>query len=176
VLAQHPGDILARMGTEPEVPGAASGGPISHTIFRLARIHRMLAGRLLREAGLHPSQELILMRLWESGPRRQTDLAIELGMDSAGTTRMLHRLENAGYICRQPDPTDRRATQVRVTAAGLGLRDHVERVWSELEELTVGDMTPSERQSALADLLRLEENILNSAPGSRCGKPPSSRR
>jgi len=163
------------MGTGPAAPGAAAGGPISHTIFRLARIHKMLAGRLLREVGLYPSQELLLMRLWESGPQRQTDLAAELGMDSAGTTRIVHRLESSGYVRRLPDPGDRRATRVEVTAKGLGLREHVERIWSQLEELTVGDMTPAERQAALDDLLRLEENVLATEPGSQCGRPPARR-
>ena len=86
------------------------GGPISHAIARLARIHQLLAGRLLRDLGLHPSQELLLMRLWESGPQRQTDLAAELGTDSASTTRIVQRLEAAGYVRRLPDPVDRRAT------------------------------------------------------------------
>ncbi|MET0496471.1 MAG: MarR family winged helix-turn-helix transcriptional regulator [Actinoplanes sp.] len=142
-----------------KAPGAASGGPISHTIFRLARLHQHLAGRLLREVGLHPSQELLLMRLWESGPQRQADLSAELGTDSAGTTRIVHRMETAGYVCRTPDPLDRRATRVACTPKGLDLRDHVERIWTHLEELTVGEMTPAEQETALSELLRLEANV-----------------
>ncbi|GAA3345775.1 hypothetical protein GCM10020358_54090 [Amorphoplanes nipponensis] len=155
-------------------PGAAAGGPISHTIFRLARIHSLLAGRLLREVGLHPSQELLLMALWDGGPRRQTDLGAELGTDSAGTTRIVQRLEEAGYVRRRPDPADRRATLVETTPAGAALREHVERIWTHLEELTVGDMTPAEQGSALAGLLRLERNVLATDPcqelGRRVGK------
>ncbi|MFI7540611.1 MarR family winged helix-turn-helix transcriptional regulator [Actinoplanes sp. NPDC049599] len=145
-------------------PGAAAGGPISHTIFRLARIHSLLAGRLLREVGLHPSQELLLMVLWDHGPQRQTDLGAELGTDSAGTTRIVQRLEEAGYVSRRPDPADRRATLVGTTAAGEALREHVERIWAHLEELTVGDMTPAERHAALESLLRLEQNVLATDP------------
>jgi len=36
------------------IPAAAHGGPISHAIFRVARLHRMIAGNLLRRVGLHP--------------------------------------------------------------------------------------------------------------------------
>ncbi|MGV9763641.1 hypothetical protein [Micromonospora tulbaghiae] len=43
----------------------------------------MLAGQLLREVGLHPGQELLMMRLWDSGPLRRTDLADEFDTDSA---------------------------------------------------------------------------------------------
>jgi DNA-binding MarR family transcriptional regulator len=149
-------------------PGAAAGGPISHTIFRLARIHSQLAGRLLREVGLHPSQEVLLMVLWDRGPQRQTDLVEELGTDSAGITRIVHRLEEAGYVRRRPDRDDRRATLVETTEAGEALREHVQRIWTHLEELTVADMSPAEQQSALDDLLRLEENVLATDP---CARP-----
>ena len=149
------------MDERPGAPGAAAGGPISHTIFRLARIHKLLAGKLLREVGLHASQELLLMALWDAGPMRQIELAAELGTDSAGTTRMVQRLEEAGYVRRLPDPDDRRATLVEATPAGYALREHVEQIWRHLEELTVAGMTPAEQQAALADLRRLEENVLS---------------
>jgi DNA-binding MarR family transcriptional regulator len=156
-------------------PSAAAGGPISHTIFRLARIHSQLAGRLLREAGLHASQELMLMVLWDAGPQRQTDLGAELGMDSAGTTRVVHRLEQAGFVRRRPDPDDGRATLVEVTAAGHALRTQVECIWTQLEELTVADMSPAERRAALETLLRLEGNVLDTVPGGRAGQAATRR-
>jgi DNA-binding MarR family transcriptional regulator len=156
-------------------PSAAAGGPISHTIFRLARIHSQLAGRLLREAGLHASQELMLMVLWDAGPQRQTELGAELGMDSAGTTRVVHRLEQAGFVRRRPDPDDGRATLVEVTAAGEALRAQVERMWTQLEELTVADMSPAEQRVALDTLLRLERNVLETVPGSRAGQAAARR-
>ena len=152
------------MDERPTAPGAAAGGPISHTIFRLARIHSLLAGRLLREVGLHPSQELLLMVLWDCGPQRQTDLGAELGTDSAGTTRIVQRLEESGFVARKPDPADRRATLVETTGAGEALRQHVERIWTHLEELTVGDMSPAEQRAALDSLLRLERNVLATDP------------
>ncbi|MGC4895859.1 MarR family winged helix-turn-helix transcriptional regulator [Micromonospora sp. DT31] len=140
-------------------PGAAAGGPISHAIFRLARTHKMLVAQLLREVGLHPGQELLMMRLWESGPQRQADLADEFGTDSASMTRTVQRLERSGYVRRVPDPDDRRATRVEPTPAGLALRPRIERIWAEFERRTVDDMTPDEQRAALAVLHRLEDNL-----------------
>ena len=163
------------MEQRPAAPSAAAGGPISHTIFRLARLHSQLAGRLLREAGLYASQELLLMVLWDAGPQRQTDLGAELGMDSAGTTRVVQRLEQAGFVRRRPDPEDRRATLVEVTDRGQQLRERVEGMWAQLEELTVADMTPAERQAALDTLLRLERNVRDTEPAARAGRPAARR-
>ena len=73
----------AKQETSVPVPAAAGGGPISHAIFRLARLHRMHAGQLLRRIGLHPGQELVMMHLWELGPQRQTDLVRLLDSDAA---------------------------------------------------------------------------------------------
>jgi DNA-binding MarR family transcriptional regulator len=142
-------------------PAAAAGGPISYAIFRLVRIHRILAGRLLREVGLHIGQELLMMRLWESGPQRQADLAAEFNTDSASMTRTVQRLERAGYVRRVPDPDDGRATLVEPTPASLALRTQVEEIWTRLEELTVGDLTPAQRTAALRTLRRLEDNMLD---------------
>ncbi|WP_084700600.1 MarR family winged helix-turn-helix transcriptional regulator [Streptacidiphilus anmyonensis] len=141
------------------VPAAAGGGPISHAIFRLARLHRMHAGQLLRRIGLHPGQELVMMHLWELGPQRQTDLVRLLDSDAATMTRTVRRLEQAGFVRRHPDPTDGRASLIEPTAASHALRREVEQSWSRLEDLVTADLTPEERADALRTLERLEHNL-----------------
>jgi MarR family transcriptional regulator, organic hydroperoxide resistance regulator len=141
-------------------PRAAAGGPISHAIFRLAKAHSQLAGRLLREAGLSTGQEMIMMMLWDNGPMRQTAITAGLAFaDSAGTTRKVQRLERAGYVRRVPDPTDGRATLVESTPAGDRLRARIEAIWADLERLTVGDLTAAEQATTLAQLHRLEDHV-----------------
>jgi DNA-binding MarR family transcriptional regulator len=144
------------MDGEPQV----SLGPISVAIFRLARAHRLLAAQLLREVGLHPGQELVMLHLWETGPQRQTALASAFDLDSASATRTVQRLERAGYVCRYPDPTDGRATLVTPTQASFALRARVEQIWVDLEHRTIAGLTPDEQAKALAVLRRLESNAL----------------
>jgi len=152
--------VKAVPGTDRE-PGAAAGGPLSHAIFRLARTHRALAGRLFRELGLRPGQELLLMHLWEYGPQRQADLAELFDTDSASMTRTVQRLERAGFVRRRPSPDDGRVTLVEPTAASLGLRERIEALWAALELRTVGDLDADERDAALSALRRLERNLLD---------------
>ena len=141
------------------LPAAARGGPISHAIFRLARLHRMTAGQLLRRTGLHPNQELLMMQLWDAGPQRQADLVAVLDSDSATMTRMIQRLERAGFVRRLPSAVDRRVVIVEPTAASLALRREVEQVWGRLEELTVQGLDDEDRAQALTLLERLERNL-----------------
>ncbi|OLR94569.1 MarR family winged helix-turn-helix transcriptional regulator [Actinokineospora bangkokensis] len=145
--------------TDAALPGPAHAGPTSHAIFRVARLHRTLAARLLREVGLHPGQETLLMHLWDSGPLRQADLVPLLGSDSATVTRMVARLEQAGYVRRSPWPGDRRATRVEPTAAGSALRPRVEAIWAELERRTL-DGVPEDQRAAIRDALATLERGL----------------
>ena len=52
-----------------------------------------------------------------AGPLAPTELARLLGFTTGGVTTVLDRLERAGYIRRQPDPTDRRRQVVQITEA-----------------------------------------------------------
>ncbi|MET8406366.1 MarR family winged helix-turn-helix transcriptional regulator [Streptomyces sp900116325] len=154
------GPAGTRQETSVVVPAAAGGGPVSHAIFRLARLHRMFAGQLLRRVGLHPGQEVVMMHLWELGPQRQTDLVQLLDSDAATMTRTVKRLEQAGFVRRRPSPTDKRAALIEPTAASRALRHEVEQIWSQLEDLVTADLSPDERTAALITLERLEQNLV----------------
>jgi DNA-binding MarR family transcriptional regulator len=141
------------------VPASASTGPISHAIFRVARLHRMHAGQLLRDLGLHPAQELVMMQLWDRGPQRQTDLVKLLGSDAATMTRTIRRLETAGFVRKRPCETDKRVTIVEPTTASLALRPRVEGAWAELEEGLTRDLDPSQQAVMLALLEQAESTL-----------------
>ena len=142
------------------VPESASSGPLSHAMFRVQRLHKMHAAQLLRTVGLHPSQELAMMQLWDRGPQRQADLVKILGSDAATMTRTIQRLEVAGFVRRRPCETDKRVTIVEPTAASYALRESVEAVWSQLEDRVTRDMTPKQRADYL-ELLQLVEASLS---------------
>jgi DNA-binding MarR family transcriptional regulator len=145
------------------LPPSVAAGPLNHAILRVARVHRMLAGQLLRRVGLHPGQELVMMQLWDRGPQRQTDLVRLLDSDAATMTRTVQRLENAGFVRRRPSPSDKRSTIVEPTAASNALRQEAERAWLDLEASTVNDLTSKEQAEALEVLGRIEDSLTRAA-------------
>ena len=153
------GDPLADAACMP-MPPSVQAGPMTHAIFRVARLHRMLAAQLLRRVSLHPGQELVMMQLWDRGPQRQTDLVRLLGSDAATMTRTVRRLEQAGFVHRCPSTTDRRVTIVEPTAASLALRRQVEEVWAELEESVTGSLSAGEQGEAIDSLARIEAALI----------------
>ncbi|MFE4963066.1 MarR family transcriptional regulator [Streptomyces sp. NPDC056660] len=56
--------------------------------------------------------EILLQELPEASP---TQLADRLGLTTGSTTTLLDRLEKAGYLARQPHPTDQRKSIIRAT-------------------------------------------------------------
>jgi DNA-binding MarR family transcriptional regulator len=134
-------------------------GPISFSIFRVARNHHLLARRLLQTVGLHPGQEMVMMHLWDAGPQRQVDLVKLLDGDAATMTRTIARLERAGFVRRSQSPTDRRTTIIESTEAGHALRGEVQRLWHQLEQQTVAGLTAEER-AAFSRLLSTVDNHL----------------
>ena len=99
------------------------------------------------------------MHLWDVGPQRQTDLAIEFGTDSASMTRTVQRLERAGLVRRRRDSRDGRATLVVSTPVGLALRAQVESIWAELERDTVGSMSATQQRQLTRSLNMIEANL-----------------
>jgi DNA-binding MarR family transcriptional regulator len=146
-------------------------GPLSSAIFRVARLHKALAARLLRESGLHPGQELVLMTLWRDGPQRQVDLVRTLDSDAPTMARSIARLEKTGLVQRSPSPTDGRALIVEATEASLPLRAQVEQAWATLEQLTAAGFTQRRAAEALSLLAELEAGLQAAAdPAQQDGR------
>ncbi|MEU0137755.1 MarR family winged helix-turn-helix transcriptional regulator [Streptomyces sp. NPDC006296] len=154
------------------LPSAALGGPVSHAISRVARLHRITAGRMLRGLGLYPGQEFLMMHLWDTGAVRQAELIKAMDLDPSTVTKMLQRLEQAGHVRRCPDPDDRRAVLVEATATSCGLHTEVRDAWSGLEEHTLAGLDPAERTELVRLLAKVEENLCHEAgdcPGGQGG-------
>jgi DNA-binding MarR family transcriptional regulator len=65
----------------------------------------------------------LLLRLSNGEPAGVGELARAAGVSSRNVTGLVDTLEKAGMVTRAPDPGDRRAVLVSITAAGLGWVD-----------------------------------------------------
>ena len=152
----------------PETDALAELAPMSHAVFRVARLHKMMAGQLLRGIGLYPAQELVMMRLWTEGPQRHCDLVRMLESEAPTMTRTIQRLEKAGLVRTTRSIADRRSIIVEATDESLSLRKAVEDAWRELEARTVGGLTKAQRNEVLDALARLEKNLVGAESRGEC--------
>ncbi|MEU4389444.1 MarR family transcriptional regulator [Kribbella sp. NPDC023855] len=79
------------------------------------------------------------------GPKRQLDLAGQLGVDRTVMTYLLDDLEKAGLVQRQADPSDRRARLIVPTEQGRETLCDLERRLSASEDAVMGSLDDGER-------------------------------
>ncbi|MFF2142315.1 MarR family winged helix-turn-helix transcriptional regulator [Kitasatospora sp. NPDC058190] len=96
----------------------------------------------------------VLSGLARTGPRSAADLAGEIGLDRSGVTRRATRLEDAGLLCREPDPRDRRATLLALTEAGQQTVDVTRRRLAAHIEASLVSWPPAEARAFAHHLQR----------------------
>ena len=75
--------------------------------------HHAVAERL----GLGPTDHKCLDLIQERGPITASRLAALAGLTTGAVTGIVARLERAGYVAREPDPSDRRQFLLRAAPA-----------------------------------------------------------
>ncbi|MCX4903455.1 MarR family winged helix-turn-helix transcriptional regulator [Streptomyces sp. NBC_00878] len=98
--------------------------PLISTFGRLAeaynRLEQWLGSAMESETGLPHAWFEVLIRLARSEREQLTmsSLADQIALTSGGVTRLVDRMQTAGYVERRPCPTDRRVSYAGITAAG----------------------------------------------------------
>ncbi|NEA32951.1 MarR family transcriptional regulator [Streptomyces sp. SID13031] len=87
----------------------------------------------------------VLATTVSEGPKRQLDLAAQLGVDRTVMTYLLDDLEKTGLVQRQADPTDRRARLIVPTDLGKKTLCDLERRLAEREDSVMGSLDDGER-------------------------------
>ncbi|WP_414942019.1 MarR family winged helix-turn-helix transcriptional regulator [Amycolatopsis sp. cmx-11-51] len=96
----------------------------------------------------------VLSAVARIGPRSAADLASEVGLDRSGVTRHASRLEQAGLLCREPDPFDRRATLLVLTEPGARVVDELRRRLAAHITASLTTWPPGEAQTFARGLRR----------------------
>lgn len=95
---------------------------------------------------------LELERAGEAG-MRPFALERELLLPQYGLSRLLERIEQAGYVERRPCDEDGRGQVVVITAAGIAMRRRMWPVYAAAVQEAVGDHLTNREARQLADLL-----------------------
>lgn len=128
---------------------------LAHT----CRLHYARVHELLETIGLYRGQPPMLHALWEQEGLSHTELAARLQVSPATTTKMIQRMERAGFVQRRPDPQDQRLSRVYLTEAGHAIRSQVEAVWSQTEAETFAGFSTEEKETLRGLFLRIQENL-----------------
>jgi MarR family transcriptional regulator, organic hydroperoxide resistance regulator len=115
--------------TDPDVPDPLA---LEHQVcFALSVAARNVVAvyrRFLEPMGLTHPQYLVMLALWQHGPRSVKDLSRLLQLDPGTLSPLVKRLESAGLVRRDRDPRDERALAIALTDRGRALRARAEAI------------------------------------------------
>jgi DNA-binding MarR family transcriptional regulator len=141
---------------------------IGFLLVQVCRLHHARAHTLLEELGLYRGQPPMLYALWEHEGLTHGELAARLHVKPATITKMLKRMEKAGFVERRHDLEDQRVSRVYLTEAGYSIRNEVEQVWRALEDETFAEFTLEERGLMRHFFLQMRENLIRVTGGKLC--------
>jgi DNA-binding MarR family transcriptional regulator len=100
------------------MPAAVRRADVAQELFDLWHDIRRLTLEQFKEDGLSLPRAKVLWALQDSGPLRASSLADRLDCAAATATELVDALTRDGLAVRTPDPKDRRAVLIDITAAG----------------------------------------------------------
>jgi DNA-binding MarR family transcriptional regulator len=131
---------------------------VSDRAANLLGAHALVAtDRMRRAAGMELSSAAVLSALETFADGASIDeLRRVLGLSHSGGVRIVRRLASRGLVAREPDPADRRAVRLHLTADG---RRAARRVLAARQQTLAGLLAPLGTRET-ADLERLLERLL----------------
>lgn len=137
-------------------------GLLKNPAFLLAQTARVMRDRVsqaLRGTGLSTQELTILRLLHSSGPMNQQELGTACNLDKTTITELIDSLQDANFVRREVNASDRRAKQIVLTAAGKRVLTKASRLAEEIENEFVDLLTNREWSTVQKCLQRyLEEN------------------
>ena len=127
----------------------------------LPRLHEHFAAR----AGVDIDRGAygVLLRVADDGPQRVTALARALGVETSTVTRQVQVLEAAGLVARSPDPGDRRAHLVGITAPGTGALERLRAARCEVLAEVLAEWGEADRLLLAGCLERFADDLVGYA-------------
>jgi DNA-binding MarR family transcriptional regulator len=156
------------MGTQPE----QLFGFVIHEVARLLR--RRFEQRLRSTGiGLTRAQCAVLIHLAARGPCNQACLAQSLDIEPITLVRLLDRLQEAGLVVRKPDPRDRRAHALELTATAKPMLERIYALADDVYGEAQAGLASADAERLLEQLKLIKSNLLERTAES--AEPSSSR-
>lgn len=128
-------------------------------LYDAARLLRRDFDERARALGLSRAQWSVLAHLARCEGCTQAVLAEVLDLQPITLTRLLDRLQAAGWVERRPHPEDRRARQLFLTAKAHPLLEQLRELGLQTRERAQAGLSAAEREQLLDLLERVRANL-----------------
>jgi MarR family transcriptional regulator, transcriptional regulator for hemolysin len=125
----------------------------------VARLLRTYADHRAAQFGITRAQWVVLVRVQRSEGLNQSELAEILDLQPITLTRLLDKLCDSGLIERRPDPADRRAKRLFLTAAARPLLERLAILGEETMANTLAGVEPEGVEQMVSKLAVVKDNL-----------------
>ncbi|TMJ25124.1 MAG: MarR family transcriptional regulator [Alphaproteobacteria bacterium] len=132
---------------------------LAFSINDVARLLRTYADYKAAQFGMSRAKWAVLARLDRFEGLKQTELADMLDLQPISLTRLLDSLCDNGLIERRPDPGDRRAKRLFLTAAARPLLNRLSDLGEEVMGMALAGVDRVEAKALLAQLSIIKDNL-----------------
>ena len=129
------------------------------SINDVARMLRTYADYKAGQFGITRAQWVVLVRLDRFEGLKQSELADMLDLQPITLTRLLDRLCRSGLIERRPDPNDRRANRLYLTASARPLLKQLGDLGDELMATALAGVERESIERMIVQLAIVKENL-----------------
>jgi DNA-binding MarR family transcriptional regulator len=120
---------------------------------------RRFYDRRVAQLGVTRAQWRVIAILGHNPGMKQVELADRLDVEPISTCRIIDRLEEAGLVERQRDPSDRRAWRLSLTAKAEPIRARLSELAEEMSQEAFFGLSEQQLETMGAVLARVRENI-----------------
>lgn len=117
--------------------------------------------------GVTRAQWKVLFRLTRKPGLRQTELADMLEIEPITLSRIVDKLEEGGLVERRPDPTDRRAWRLHVTAEAQPLVAKLKGVADDMIAEAFAGIDPEDIETTRRVLAQVRDNTCRTTAMNR---------
>jgi DNA-binding MarR family transcriptional regulator len=128
-------------------------------LVETSRLLRNYIDQRAKGRGTTRAQWIVLFRLRQQEGLSQVDLADVLELQPISLVRLLDRLVEAKLLERKPDPADRRANRLFLTAKGRKLVDDLDSLRDEIATDVLRDIPKTAIESTLETLVEMKARI-----------------
>ncbi|HCD32124.1 MAG TPA: MarR family transcriptional regulator [Phycisphaerales bacterium] len=139
----------------------------------ISAIHRMKSVYLDRELAplqLNGATYLYLVVLDVHGSQMQDVFSKELALNKSCVTRSICRLEELGYVQREPDPNDGRAMLVSLSAKGKKIVPRIRQSLETFSTILHEGLTDNQVKQAEKLLMGMRQNLADHLEQNKAGQ------
>jgi DNA-binding MarR family transcriptional regulator len=144
---------------------------MEYLLGQVCKLHHARAHVLLEALGLYRGQPRLLHALYEEEGITHGELAECLRVTPATITKMIQRMEKAGFLERRADPVDQRISRVYLTEPGRAIHEAMDHALGTLEDESLTGLSPGERLELYRLLMHVRDNLIRAVEGSRPEEP-----